>query len=381
MERSKLLKAALLCGMAAAVLLTVAFSPVPPRMVVVIDAGHGGSDPGNLGTGRYKVTEKNVTLDVATKLRDKIAAAYPDVKIVMTRKDDSYPTLKDRVRIANEAQADLFISVHCDAFTKPEAIGASTFVMGMHKNEESLRVAMQENAAIYKEEDYEKRYEGFDPKDPDTYIALALRQSVFLNQSLEFGAHVQKEFRERVGRKDRGVKQAGYYVISFTTMPSVLVELGFLTNPTEEDFLNSPEGRVEMSDALFRAFRAYRSKYHPDVREVPVAVAPAVSTAPPPVVRGALPAESPVVYRVQILASATRVPMNDARLGGRSDVIEYLRDGMFKYAVGAATTPSAADKLKNDLRISGFPGCFVVAFQGEAPISMDAARRLTAGNR
>jgi N-acetylmuramoyl-L-alanine amidase len=204
---------------------------------------------------------------------------------------------------------------------------------------------------------------------------------VFLNQSLEFGAHVQKEFRERVGRKDRGVKQAGYYVISFTTMPSVLVELGFLTNPTEEDFLNSPEGRVEMSDALFRAFRAYRSKYHPDVREVPVAVAPAVSTAPPPVVRGALPAESPVVYRVQILASATRVPKNDARLGGRSDVIEYLRDGMFKYAVGAATTPSAADKLKNDLRLSGFPGCFVVAFQGDSPISMDEARRLTAGNR
>lgn len=365
--------------MAAAVLLTAAFAPVPPRMVVVIDAGHGGSDPGNLGTGRYKITEKNVTLDVATKLRDRIQAAYPDVKIVMTRKDDSYPTLKDRVRIANEAQADLFISVHCDAFTKPEAIGASTFVMGMHKNDESLRVAMQENAAIYKEEDYEKRYEGFDPKDPDTYIALALRQSVFLNQSLEFGAHVQQEFRERVGRKDRGVKQAGYYVISFTTMPSVLVELGFLTNAKEEDFLNSPEGRVSMSDALFRAFRSYRSKYHPDVREVTPAVAPAVSTAP--AVRVEVPAEAPVTFRVQILASATRVPMNDARFGGRRDVIEYLRDGMFKYAVGAAPTPSAADALKNELRVSGFPGCFVVAFSGEAPISMDEARRLTAGNR
>jgi len=215
--------------------------------------------------------------------------------------------------------------------------------MGMHKNEESLRVAMQENAAIYKEEDYEKRYEGFDPKDPDTYIALALRQSVFLNQSLEFGAQVQEEFRERVGRKDRGVKQAGYYVISFTTMPSVLVELGFLTNAKEEDFLNSPEGRESMADALFRAFRSYRANYHPDVREVTPAVAPAVSTAP--AVRVAVPVEAPVTYRVQILASATRVPMNDARFGGRRDVIEYLRDGMFKYAVGAARS--------QDQRVSG----------------------------
>ena len=202
-------------------------------MVVVIDAGHGGKDPGNLGTGRYKVTEKDVTLDVANKLANYIEENMPDVEVILTRKDDSFPKLNTRVKIANDAQADLFISIHCDAFSSPKAIGCGTYVMGMHKTEESLRVAMQENASIYKEDDYAQTYEGFDPKDPDTYIALALRQNIYLDKSLGIRFYDSISIRDRVGRKDRGVRQAGYYVISYTSMPSVLVELGFLTNKDE----------------------------------------------------------------------------------------------------------------------------------------------------
>jgi N-acetylmuramoyl-L-alanine amidase len=344
-------------------------------MVVVIDAGHGGEDPGNLGTGRYKVTEKHVTLDVATRLKKLIQEKHPDVKIVMTRTGDTFPTLKDRVRIANENQADLFISVHCDAFTKPTAVGSSTFVMGMHKSEESMRVAMQENAAIFREKDYENRYDGFDPNDPDTYIALALRESVFLNQSLEFGAMVQSQFRDRVGRVDRGVRQAGYYVIAFTNMPSALIELGFLTHASEEDFLVSEQGKEFMSSAIYRAFKDYKAKYHspknagssPSSPEKPSTSGAGESAAPRNTPAGAGP-----IYRVQILASATRIPSTDPRLAGQSEVVEYLRDGLYKYAVGAATTPEAAEKLKKSLRENGFPGAFVVAFQGDVPVPMDA---------
>jgi N-acetylmuramoyl-L-alanine amidase len=374
-QRSKLTNRAVLWGLLLAVGLFAAFTPVPPSMVVVIDAGHGGEDPGNLGTGRYKVTEKHVTLDVATRLKKLIQERHPDVKIVMTRTGDTFPTLKERVRIANESQADLFISVHCDAFTKPTAIGSSTFVMGMHKSEESMRVAMQENAAMFREKDYENRYDGFDPNDPDTYIALALRESVFLNQSLEFGAMVQSQFRDRVGRVDRGVRQAGYYVIAFTNMPSALIELGFLTHAAEEDFLISEQGKEYMSSAIYRAFKDYKAKYH-----APKTAGSSASAPEKPSTTGAgesrdsrtLSAGAGPIYRVQILASATRIPSSDPRFAGQSEVVEYLRDGLYKYAVGAATTPEAAEKLKKSLRENGFPGAFVVAFQGDVPIPLDA---------
>lgn len=337
-------------------------------MVVVIDAGHGGTDPGNLGTGRFGATEKNVTLDVALLLRDYISERFPDVKIVMTRTGDSYPTLKQRVAIANDAQADLFMSIHCDAFTKPTAVGSSTFVMGMHKSEESLRVAMQENAAIYREEDYKTRYEGFDPKDPDTFIALSLKQSVYLSQSLELGSMIQNQFKDRVGRTDRGVRQAGYYVISFTQMPSVLIELGFLTNPSEEEFLNSTEGKELMASALLRAFRSYKEIHHPGpnaqesgfTKTEAIAVEPSDTSSPTQADR--LPSPT---YRVQFLASRDALSTDDSRLEGLTDVVEYLRNGFYKYAVGTFQSSVDASTFKSEIHQRGFTDAFVVKFEGE----------------
>ena len=366
---SKLTKRTVLCGMAAIILLSVSFAPVPPSMVVVIDAGHGGADPGNLGTKRYRTTEKEVTLDVALLLRKYISERFPDVKIVMTRDGDEFPSLKKRVAIANETQADLFISIHCDAFDNPKARGSSTFVMGMHKSEESLRVAMKENASIYQEDDYETRYAGFNPDDPDTYIALALKQSVYLNQSLELGSLIQNQFSDRVGRKDRGVKQAGYYVISFTNMPSVLVELGFLTNPEEEDFLNSQNGKELMASALLRAFRTYKEKHHPG----PAAPEPAPAPQPAPEEPAApaaaasnpdAPLASPT-YRIQILASQDPLSTDDSRLAHVGPVVEYIRNGLYKYAVGSFDSSVEASLQKSQIQNQGFPDAFVVKFEGK----------------
>lgn len=228
---------------------------------VVIDAGHGGKDPGNIGTGRHKVTEKHVALDVALKFGELIKAEFPDIKVIYTRDKDEFIGLDERAKIANNAKADLFISIHCNAFKKPESNGMETFVLGLHKTEENLQIAMKENSVIFMEDDYEAKYEGFDPNSPESMIALTMMQSAFLNQSIELSSAIQGEFAKSTNLFDRGVKQAGFLVLRKTTMPSVLVELGFLTNKENEDFLVSGKGKEAMAGALLRAFKKYKSHY------------------------------------------------------------------------------------------------------------------------
>lgn len=235
---------------------------------VVIDPGHGGKDPGGIGTGRYKATESDVVLKVGLQLRDYINEYLPGVEVIMTRETDVFLKLIERTQIANDAEADLFISLHCNTVNDKRAYGAETFVLGMHKTEDNLDVAKRENKVIFLEDNYEENYEGFDPRSPESMIALSMMQSEFLHQSILVAGLVQDQFRERVGRKDRGVKQAGYWVISRTIMPSVLVELGFLTNPKEEDFLNSEQGVSFMASALFRAFRDYKEMMEAGGEEV-----------------------------------------------------------------------------------------------------------------
>ena len=366
LQHPKLAKHVVLGIALVSVFITAAFTPIKPNMIVVIDAGHGGKDPGNLGTGRYSVTEKNITLDVANKLAAYIEESMPDVKVILTRKGDSFPKLSTRVKIANEAEANLFISIHCDAFTKPNAIGCGTYVMGMHKTEESLRVAMQENASIFKEDDYEINYAGFDPNDPDTYIALALRQNVYLDNSLHLGSLIQKQFREKVGRKDRGVRQAGYYVISYTSMPSVLVELGFLTNPVEEDFLISEEGKTYMASALFRAFREYKNFHSPADETVETELEVIETKEEEPTVIES----STLVFKVQIISSPIELQKTAPVFQGVEDVGMYLSNGQYKYVMGEYLTAKEAHKRKRSLRSEGFKGAFVIAFQNGKRIPM-----------
>ena len=362
-QPSKLLKPAVLALAIVAVFVSGAFTPLEPAMVVVIDAGHGGKDPGNLGTGRYSLTEKDVTLDVSNKLAEYIRKKMPDVKVILTRTGDSFPKLSSRVKIANNAEADVFISIHCDAFTTENAQGCGTYVMGMHKTEESLNSAMRENASIFKEDNYEDNYDGFDPNDPDTYIALSLRQNVFLDNSLQLGSLIQNQFRDKVGRKDRGVRQAGYYVISFTTMPSVLVELGFLTNPNEEDFLQSEDGRTYMASALFRAFRDYRDIHKPQITNEPI-VEPETETKPQQA--------DGVTFSVQIASSPTELDKSDPVFRGLQNVDMYLSGGQYKYTTGLFGVAEDAHVKKRELRDQGFSGAFVAAFKDGKRVPMSS---------
>ena len=366
-QPSKLLKPAVLALAIVAVFVSGAFTPLEPAMVVVIDAGHGGKDPGNLGTGRYSLTEKDVTLDVSNKLAEYIRKKMPDVKVILTRTGDSFPKLSSRVKIANNAEADVFISIHCDAFTTEKARGCGTYVMGMHKTEESLNSAMRENASIFKEDNYEDNYDGFDPNDPDTYIALSLRQNVFLDNSLQLGSLIQNQFRDKVGRKDRGVRQAGYYVISFTTMPSVLVELGFLTNPNEEDFLQSEDGRTYMASALFRAFRDYRDIHKPQITNEPI-VEPANESKIEPKPQHT----DGVTFSVQIASSPTELDKSDPVFRGLQNVDMYLSGGQYKYTTGLFGVAEDAHVKKRELRDQGFSGAFVAAFKDGKRVPMSS---------
>jgi N-acetylmuramoyl-L-alanine amidase len=366
-QPSKLLKPAVLALAIVVVFVSAAFTPLKPAMVVVIDAGHGGKDPGNLGTGRYSLTEKDVTLDVSNKLAAYIRKNMPDVKVILTRTGDSFPKLSSRVKIANNAEADVFISIHCDAFTTENARGCGTYVMGMHKTEQSLNSAMRENASIFKEENYEDNYEGFDPNDPDTYIALSLRQNVFLDNSLQLGSLIQNQFRDKVGRKDRGVRQAGYYVISFTSMPSVLVELGFLTNPNEEDFLQSEDGKTYMASALFRAFREYRNIHKPQITNEPIVEqADELETEPKP------QHTDVVTFRVQIASSPTELDKSDPFFRGLQNVDMYLSGGQYKYTTGLFGVAEDAHVKKRELRDQGFSGAFVAAFKDGKRVPMSS---------
>ena len=366
-QPSKLLKPAVLALAIVAVFVSGAFTPLEPAMVVVIDAGHGGKDPGNLGTGRYSLTEKDVTLDVSNKLAEYIRKKMPDVKVILTRTGDSFPKLSSRVKIANNAEADVFISIHCDAFTTEKARGCGTYVMGMHKTEESLNSAMRENASIFKEDNYEDNYDGFDPNDPDTYIALSLRQNVFLDNSLQLGSLIQNQFRDKVGRKDRGVRQAGYYVISFTSMPSVLVELGFLTNPNEEDFLQSEDGRTYMASALFRAFREYRNIHKPQITNEPI-VEPANESEIEPKPQHT----DGVTFSVQIASSPTELDKSDPVFRGLQNVDMYLSGGQYKYTTGLFGVAEDAHEKKRELRDQGFSGAFVAAFKDGKRVPMSS---------
>jgi len=231
--------------------------PVPAEneWVVVIDAGHGGRDPGAVGAISK---EKNINLAVALKAGKYISDNLKDVKVIYTRTDDTFPGLAERAEVANKHKADLFISIHSNAISDKRFTGAETYVLGQTMDDANLQVAMKENSVITFEKDYKTKYEGFDPNSAESYIIFSLMQNTYLKQSTEFATMVQNQFRDRVGRKDRGVRQAGFVVLWRTTMPSVLIELGFISNPDEEKYLNSAQGQDYLASAIYRAFRDYR---------------------------------------------------------------------------------------------------------------------------
>ncbi len=363
--------------------------------MVVIDAGHGGHDPGNLGTRRYKTTEKDIALAVALKVGSYIEENFDDVKVLYTRKTDVFVDLQERAQIANRAGADLFISIHCDAFTNNTVSGATSIVMGRNHDDDNLRVAMRENSVIYLEENFEEKYEGFNPNDPASYIIFTLYQNTFMNQSVSFAQKVQNQFRDRVQRKDRGVKQQPLMVTKMATMPSALIELGFLTNPAEEDYLNSEKGQTFMASAIYRAFKEYKEEresfnlttkpqpQNPVVKptEKPIETVKTETEKQKPVEPSkeepAKAVEAPeVYYTVQIITSGLKKELKPENFMGVDGVTYYEDKGLYKYVVGQSSTVEGAEALRQKMKNAGFKDAFVVALANGKRVTIDEARKL-----
>ena len=225
--------------------------------VIVIDAGHGGHDPGTLGKN---AREKDVVLKIALKVGKYIEENIPEVKVLYTRKTDKYVEFQDRADVANKNKADLFISIHANSIVGANAYGTETYVMGLHKDKSNFEVAKRENSVILMDENYKEKYEGFDPNSPESYILFSLNQSAYQESSLRFAQKVEEQFKNRVGRSSRGVKQAGFLVLWMTTTPSALIETGFLSNANEEKYLLSEKGQDMIASGIYRAFKEYKNQ-------------------------------------------------------------------------------------------------------------------------
>ncbi|MFP4555974.1 MAG: N-acetylmuramoyl-L-alanine amidase [Bacteroidales bacterium] len=354
---------------------------------VVLDAGHGGRDSGAKG---LKADEKDITLAVALKVGEYINDYFSDVEVIYTRTEDVFVPLDERSRIANESGADIFISIHCNANPSKSPYGTETFVMGLHRSKDNLDVAMRENAVITYEEDYKSTYEGYDPNSAESFIVFNLMQHSFLEQSLNMASLIQNQFRERARRRDRGVKQAGFIVLWRASMPSVLVELGFLSNAKEEQYLISSDGQTYLASSIFRAFRDYKervelrstftaeSHFDETINQLDDPDAPRVTSKwmPKDPKYKAVSFSDGVQYMVQITASSNRIPTNSPFFKSLNEVEELATDGLYKYLVGKKSSYAESYKFCQEIR-ELFPDAFVVAFKDGEPISLDKARKLT----
>jgi N-acetylmuramoyl-L-alanine amidase len=332
---------------------------------VVIDAGHGGKDPGALGS--YS-REKDIALSIALKTGAYIEEYLPDVEVIYTRKTDVFVELHKRAKIANDNNADLFISIHCNANRSKAPYGSETYIMGLHKSDANLEVAKLENAAILQEDNYADMYQGFDPSSDEDYITLSMFQDAFQAQSTAFAKQVQDQFRERVKIKDRGVKQAGFLVLHQVAMPRVLIETGFLSNSKDENYLNSDDGQSYIASAIYRAFKEYKNEVERvDNKAAPVEVSQDDFTLGAP----------EIIFRVQIATFASPKPLNYKKFKGADYIMEYYHNGIFKYTAGKFEKIQDAVDYMNELRKDKkFKDCFVVAFKDNERISVDEARSL-----
>lgn len=333
---------------------------------VVIDAGHGGKDPGCHGS---KSNEKTVTLAIALKLGEFISKKYPDIKVIFTRKTDVFVELDERAQIANKANADLFICVHANA-GPAKAYGTETYVLGLHRTEAQRKIAERENSAIEFEKDGGANYEKL---SADAIIARQLQLSVFLDHSINFAAKIQDEF-VKLGRSNRGVRQAGFLVLYKTTMPSVLIETGFLTNPDEEDFLANTENQVKMASSLFSAFDQYKSEYEGADMSVNSTVN-GLDTALFGMDEGTIKKED-IIYRVQIETSSAKIDLNEQRFQNMP-IWMYEAGGLFKYTTGVFKGLDPANNLKQEMRKKGFDHAFVVAFKDSERLTLSDAIKIT----
>jgi N-acetylmuramoyl-L-alanine amidase len=358
---------------------------------VVIDAGHGGHDPGALGK---RGKEKNINLSVALKLGELIRKNCSDVRVVYTRKTDVFIPLDRRAQIANNAKADLFISVHTNSVAKGSTVrGAETYTLGLHRTTENLEVAKKENSVILIEDNYEQRYAGFNPNSAESYIMFEFLQDKYMAQSVQLATLIQRQFKNTAHRIDKGVHQAGFLVLRATSMPSVLVELGYISTPDEEEYLLSDNGSSALAKSIYNAFLNYKEKnrsthaahsaqtVHQDAEpdELPAEEekpAPEVKkeTTKPATTKKQTTTSGKPVFKIQILTSSTVLPKGSSKLKGLSPVSYYKEGGIYKYTYGESTDYNKVLRTKREITAK-FKDCFIIAFKNGEKTDVSAAIR------
>lgn len=356
------------------------------KYTVVLDAGHGGKDPGNLGNG---FREKHIALRVALDVGKELSTSK-DINVVYTRKNDVFIELHNRAKIANDNKADLFVSIHCDAFRKSEPHGASTFVLGLSGNKENLEIAKKENSVILLEDNYQQNYD-YDPNSPESVIGLSVLQEENLENSLGIAGLVQNNF-VALKRNNRKVKQANFLVLRETVMPSVLIELGFLTNKAEGSFLNSRKGQLQMAKSIAQAIEKYFERLKLNTISETITVnAPLIEKEEPKTVVKEEVAQtkvkkeesikkvtttpkktsSEVEFKIQIAASRKKLPTSTFK--GVEDVESLFIDGYYKYYYGNSSSLSGIKKLLPEVKSKGYKDAWVVAFKNGKRISIKEA--------
>ena len=346
--------------------------------VVVLDAGHGGKDPGRPTNFGYK--EKDIALDIVLKVGENLEK-QDNIKVIYTRSTDVFIELRQRAKIANKADADLFVSIHCNAHNS-QAHGTETYVLGLHRNDSNFRVAQQENEVIFLEDDFESNYEGFDPNSPESMIGLTLMQEDYLDQSILLARYVQDNFTYKLKRKNRGVKQAGFWVLHNTYMPSILIETGFITNKSEGDYLNSLNGKTNMSKSISDAILDYKSKLNSDVPSVIETTSSHVditdleledvkSVAAPPV------NVLSINFKVQISAGSNKLATKPYNFNGLDQITRQKSNSIYRYFYGNTSDYSIAIKLLNKAISKGYTTAYLVAYMDGVRTTIKEALKST----
>lgn len=371
--------------------------PVNAKFVLVIDPGHGGKDAGAIG----KISkEKNINLNVALAFGGYVERNCPDVKVIYTRRKDVFVPLHERANIANRHKADLFISIHTNALPRGrQARGLETYTLGMHRAADNLDVAKRENSVILVESDYKRHYEGFDPESSESYIMFEFLQDRNMAQSVEMARFIQQRTCAATGRKNMGVKQAGFLVLRETSMPGCLIELGFITTADEERYLNTKGGIDAMGRGIYQAFLDYKKQLNgsgasvvkveeqtvntkPEVKEQTVAE---VRQTPETVSEkeeqdGKKNNEEVPVFKVQIATTSTRISSGSAKFKGLKNVDYYEENGMFKYTYGSSADYNEIYKLRKEVA-KKFPQAFIIAFKGDQKVNVQEAIKEFKNNR
>ena len=329
-------------------------STLNSQFTVVIDAGHGGKDPGNTGNG---FIEKDIALKISNNLG--ILLEKRDVNVIYTRKKDVFIGLFERANIANQSDAQLFISIHCDSFHTSQPYGAGTFVLGLHANERNFEIAKKENSVIFKEENYEQKYDGFDPNSPESVISLVLMQEDYLDQSIVIADLIQKAFVSDLNRKNRTVKQAGFIVLKYTYMPSVLVETGFLTNKKEGAYLNSKKGQREMSESIAKGILRYRNSINSDVIKNDSQLF------------SDLDYTDEYFLKIQIASSSKKVPLKSYNFKGLKNLSYLKNKNIYRYYFEKTQDYSKAKLMLKKAVKSGYKDALIVGFKNDKSISIE----------